>query len=74
MNDARKGERRAEEERLKARTQELMDRTRALSLDRTPYDQAAHEELRSDLAVHRQELASYRARFLGTAGPGTKPN
>jgi hypothetical protein len=63
MDDALEGKRRAEEERLRARTQELQDQTRALSRERTPYDQAAHDKLRRDLAVHREELATYRSQF-----------
>ena len=62
MNDAREGERRAEEERLKARTQELEDRTRALSLDTTPYDQAAHEAIADAIRARDPDLAAACAR------------
>ena len=53
---------REEHDRLQHKTDELKKQHADLSLDRTPFDQAAHDEHTAKLAQHRRDLEEHKAR------------
>ena len=51
---------RDEHQRLQKRTEELMHEHEGLSLDRTPFNQADHDEHTSELRKHADDLKKHR--------------
>jgi hypothetical protein len=52
-----------EHKRLQARTDALKKEHAGLSLDRTPFDQAAHDEHTERLRKHKNDLAKHQRRI-----------
>jgi hypothetical protein len=53
---------RAEHTRLQKRTDELKSEHADLSRDKTPFDQADHDEHTAHLAKHKKDLRSHQRR------------